>query len=113
MVVVVRETATRTGRALRTRRSREPQATRDAPPDDAVDRLRRVGVGKYGQGDRVDVDVERLYVDVVERVARLVVALVVGLARGTAQIACCAGDWRTSAPVNRPPAGMPFRMNAW
>ena len=63
--------------------------------------------------DGVDVDVERLEVDVVDGVARLVVALVERLTGDATPDRLLLGVLTTSAPVKSPPAGMPAWMNAW
>ena len=51
---------------------------------DAVDRLGRVGEGQLREGDQVAVHLERVQIDVVEGVARQVVAGVELLPGGTA-----------------------------
>ena len=71
--------------ALRARRGRQGELPAgDALAGDAVDRLGRVGERQLGEGDQVAVALERVQIDVVVVVARLVVAGVELLAGDTA-----------------------------
>ena len=61
--------------ALRASRRRQcGRRAGDPLARDAVDRLGRVGEGQLREGDQVAVHVERVQIDIVERVARLVVS---------------------------------------
>ena len=100
-------------RALWARRGRQ----RDAPPGDALAQYAVHGRGRVGErqlreGDQVAVDLERVEIDVVEGVARLVVAGSNCSPATPPQIAACSGVLGTSVQVNRPPDAMPASMNA-
>src|SRR5688572_17538538 len=71
--------------ALRACRSRQcGRRAGDLLARNAVDRLGRVGEGQLREGDQVAVHLERVQIDVVEGVARQVVAGVELLSGGTA-----------------------------
>ena len=94
-------------------RQRHGRATRNGFPRDAVDRLRRERERQLRERDQVAVDVKRVDVDVRERVAGEVVArveLLTGRAAPDRGLLC---GLDSSAPVNRPPDGMPASMKAW